>query len=315
MALLKRRYGGHLSKEAQGALSDQRAYPSFAAIRNPLTRPIARRVAESEWRATFDQIDFHYEMQDVVHGGVKCLSLRAGQLAENAPTIIYAHAGGFACGSPQANATAILPTCLYAGCETIAVEYTLAPEAVFPTQLIEIEAVYVALIAAGRNPRNIVIAGDSAGGALVVSSAYRWRRLSLPMPGGLVLMSPFLDAHAESDTYQALKGRDPLFIGNGPESCAQSFELYAGGADIRDPEISPLAGDPAGLPPTLIHVGTREVLLGDSARFAEKARLVGVDVSLRVFDGMFHLFHQHWRLAEAKTAHRDIADFVRRVAG
>lgn len=315
VALIKRRYGGHLSKEAQGALSDQRAYPSFAAIRNPLTRPIARRIAENEWRATFEQIDFHYEMRDVVHGGVKCVSLRAGEVKDGAPTIIYIHAGAFACGSVRANASAILPTCHYAGCETIAVEYSLAPEAVFPTQLIEIESVYKALIAAGRNPRSIVIAGDSAGGALIVSSAYRWRRLSAPMPGGIVLMSPLLDAQAESDTYQALKGRDPLFVANGPESCAQSFELYAGGADIRDPEISPMSGDPVGLPPTLIHVGTREVLLGDSARFAEKARLAGVDVSLRVFDGMFHLFHQHWRLAEAKTAHRDIADFVMRVAG
>mgnify|MGYP001164236053 CR=1 FL=1 len=314
MAFIKRRFGAHLSEAAKGTLADRRPYPSLAAVRNPLTRPIARRIAESDWLSTFDQIDYPYEMTADVIGGVPCQILRAGPVAETAPTIIYLHAGAFVCGSARVNATAILPACHLAGCEAIAVDYSLAPEAVYPTQLIEIETVYTTLLANGRKPENIFIAGDSAGGALALASLYRWRRLSLPAPAGLVLMSPILDAHAESDTYQALKGRDPLFAVNGAESCAKCFELYAGDADVSSLEISPIRGDPRGLPPTLIHVGTREILLGDSARFAEKARIAGVDVSLRVFDGMFHLFHQHWRLDEAKAAHQDIADFICRVA-
>ncbi|MEQ8935764.1 MAG: alpha/beta hydrolase fold domain-containing protein, partial [Amphiplicatus sp.] len=65
----------------------------------------------------------------------------------------------------------------------------------------------------------------------------------------------------------------------------------------------------------LIHVGSRDVLLGDSARLAERARRAGVDVSLRVFDGMFHLFHMHWTLEDARASFEDIANFIARVAG
>jgi acetyl esterase/lipase len=314
VALLKRKFGAHLSDAAKGTLAGRRPYPGLAAVRNPLTRPLARRIAESDWLATFDQLDFGYSFEDCSIGGVSCVAYRPEQTKANAPLILYIHAGGFVCGSARANATAVLPTCHLSGCNAIAVDYSLAPEFVFPTQLIEIETVYRTLISSGHSPDRIIVIGDSAGGALALSSLYRWRRLGLPMPAGLALLSPILDAHAESDTHLALKGRDPLFAANGAQNFAQCFRIYAGAGDCADPEVSPLAGDPSGLPPALLHVGTREVLLGDSARFSEKARQAGVDVSLRVFDGMFHLFHQHWRLAEARIAHQDIAEFIGKAA-
>ncbi len=310
MALLKCRFGAHLSDAAKKALADIRPYPSLSAIRNPLTRPIARRIAENDWRATFDQIDFDFGAHDRALGGAPCVIFRPHSAVAAAPVILYLHAGAFVAGSARANAAAVLPTCHLSGCEAVAVDYSLAPEATYPTQAEEIEAVYCALIAEGRRPESIVVIGDSAGGALALGSLYRWRRLGLPMPAGVVLLSPFLDAEAASDTHYSLRGRDPLFAAHGQESCHQCFRLYAGEHDVSDPEISPLNGDPAGLPPVLIHVGTREIMVGEAARFAEKARRAGVDTTLRVFDGMFHLFHQHWRLAEAKIAHQDIADFI-----
>lgn len=314
MALLRKRYGAHLNAVARATIADQRPYPPAAAIRNPLTRAIARRIAEADWMATRAQLDFTHELSPTRIGDVPCLSFKAGAVAASSPLILYLHAGGFVSGSSRANANAVLPTCHLAGCEAIGVDYSLAPEAVFPTQLMEIESVYRALLESGRSPGRIVLLGDSAGGALVVGSLYRWRRLGLPIPAGAVLLSPILDARAESDTHHTLRANDPLFVSAGREGCEGCFRLYAGNADLSDPEVSPMAGDPAGLPPLLIHVGTREVLLGDSARFAEKARRAGADVSLRVFDGMFHLFHQHWSLAETRAAHQDIAEFVTRTS-
>lgn len=314
MALLKRRYGAHLDGAARSALAARRPYPSGAALGNPLTRSIARRIADAEWQATCEQLDFDYALSDEKIGGVPCVRYRVGNNDAAAPTILYLHAGGFVSGSGRVNASAVLPTCRLARCEAIAVDYSLAPEARHPTQLDEIERVYRALISGGRAARDIVLLGDSAGGALAVSALYRWRRNGLPAPAGVVLLSPILDAFVESDTHHTLRSSDPLFVAAGKDACRGCFKLYAGEADFSDPEVSPLAGDPAGFPPTLIHVGTREVLLGDSARFAEKARRAGVDVRLRVFDGMFHLFHQHWSLAEAKAAHQDIADFIDTVA-
>lgn len=312
VALVRRKFGAHLDAAAKTTLASQRAYPSVAAMRNPLTRSIMRRVAEGDWLATLDQIDFHYSMENISIGGVPCVSYRAQGAKADAPLILYLHGGGFVCGSARVNASTVLPSCHLSGCEAIAVDYSLTPEAVYPTQLDEIEAVYRALLAGGRSADQIVVIGDSAGGALTLSSLYRWRAAGLSLPAGFVLLSPVLDSRAESDTHHTLRGRDPLFSGNSAENCTQCFQLYAGDADVNDPLISPLAGDPAGLPPALLHAGTREVLLGDSARFSEKARLAGVDVTLQVYDGMFHLFHQHWRLSQAKSAHRDIAEFIAR---
>lgn len=314
VALIRRRVGAHLSDAAKKALAERRPYSSVSAVSNPLTRGLARRLAEAEWLAAARDIDFDYAAEDRQIGGVPCVAFRPASFRAGSPLILYLHAGGFVCGSARANAAAVLPTAHLSGCEAIGVDYSLAPESKFPTQQEEIEKVYLALIASGGDPRKIVLVGDSAGGALALAALYRWRRRGAPTPAGLVLLSPFLDAHAASDTHFSVRGRDPLFGANGQENCARCFGLYAGDADIADPEISPLNGDPAGLAPTLIHVGTREILLGDSARFAEKARRAGVDVSLRVFDGMFHLFHQHWRLGEAKAAHQDISDFIARVA-
>ncbi len=313
MALLKRRFGAHLSNAARDALADCRPYPSLAAFRNPLTRPIARRIAESDWAATLNQIDFPYSMTDCVVGGVPCVSLRPEKINDPTALIIYLHAGALVCGSARANAAAVLPSCHLLGVEALAIDYSLAPEHRYPTQMVEIELVYRGALDNGCDPDKIMIVGDSSGGSLALASLYRWRRLGLKSPAGAMLQSPILDAEAASDTYESVKGRDPLFVATGRDSGVELFRLYAGGADVSDPEISPMAGDPSGLPPILLHVGTREILLGDSARFAEKARQAGVDVTLRVFDGMFHLFHQHWRLAEAKAAHDDIADFYRRV--
>lgn len=310
MISAKRRFGGHLSDAAKETLARQRAYPSLAAVRNPLTRALVRNLVEAEWRGALSQIDFPYSVEDRAIGGVRCAMLRPGALSRPGSLLIYLHAGGFVAGSAHANAAAVLPTCRLSACEAIAIDYSLAPEATYPAQINEIETVWRTMLAGGRDPKTIVIVGDSAGAALAVASLYRFREEGLPPPAGLVLLSPLLDAATSSDTYQTMRAVDPLHSGHDRESCENCFRLYAGGADVAHPEISPMNGDPTGFPPTLIHAGTREILLGDAARFAEKARRAGVDVSLRIFDGMFHLFHQHWRLAEAKAAHQDIANFI-----
>jgi acetyl esterase/lipase len=285
--------------------------PPFAA-RNPLTRSLGRRLWHADWSATLSEIDFPYSIEDDTVAGVACARYRAA--AASAPsiaTILYVHAGAFIAGSARINAATALPVCMLGPCDGIGVDYALAPEAAFPTQLDQIERVYLELQRAGRP---ILLLGDSAGGALVLSSLHRWRRKGFPLPAGAVLISPLTDARAASDTHCTLKDQDPFFGSAGAEGVPIVFDLYAGGCDIDDPEISPIASDFVGFPPLSVHVGSREVLLGDSARLVEKARRAGCDATLSVIDGMFHLFHMRWSLAEAKAVHTDIAAFVRRVA-
>lgn len=314
MAAQHRKFGAHLDDAAIRALENCRPYPGVSAVQNPLTRPLVRRVADADWRATLSQIDFPYEIAPTEIGGVPCARYRTSTTSSSAPVILYLHAGAFFAGSPEANAAGVLPACHLSGSEAVAVRYTLVPDAAFPTQLVEIDRVYRSLVDGGVAATRIVVVGDSAGGNLAAASVVRWRASGVALPAGIVIISAPLDGTASSDAYKLLQARDPLFGGNPEAGCRGLFSLYAGGVDVRNPQVSPMFADLAGFPPALIHVGTREVVLGDAARFAEKARAAGVDVTLRVFDGMFHLFQQHWRLKEARAAQKDVADFVRRVA-
>ena len=312
MALFAKKVGGHLAPSVREALQSCTRYPPVSVIANPVTREVARRVINAEWNALKLKLDFSFRAEDCVLGGIECIRYATESHAEDDRCILYLHGGAFVAGSARTNAATILPTCHLSGLQAIAVEYPLAPEHPFPLAHEAIEKAYKALIAAGTPPEKIIIVGDSAGGNLAITSVLRWRRLGLPAPAGMVLLSPLADGAGMSDTVFTLRNIDPLVSTNRPDLIRRLFRFYTREKNVRNPEISPVYADMSDLPPLLIHVGAREILLGDSARLAEKARTDGVDVSLRVFDGMFHLFHMNWSLPETKSAHGDIVDFIHR---
>lgn len=273
------------------------------------------QIAHAEWRATMKQIDFPYTLDDETIAGVSCVRYRTARTSASNPLILYLHAGALISGSPRINAAAALPLCELSGCEAVAVGYTLAPAAAYPAQVDEIERVYLALIEAGRPAGEIVLMGDSAGGSLALASVNRWRRKGLPAPAGVIAVSAILDFACRSDTHLTLARHDPLFGDTAVGGAATIAGLYAPGLALDDPRLSPVYDDYRGAPPMLVQAGSRDVLLGDSARVAEAARRSGADVTLQVFDGMFHLFHMHWSLDEARAAAADMAAFVARVAG
>lgn len=311
MAAPKAKFGAHLEERAQAVFRTLRIYPSAHVFANPLTRPIARATIAAEWRSRLEEIDFPYAMEDVPVAGVPCVRYRAGDAVGAAsPLLLYAHAGAFVAGGPRVNAAAILPACAAAGAEGLGVGYSLAPEATFPRQIDEIGRVFRALIEGGRPARSIVLVGDSAGGGLAVAAMNAWRREGLPAPAGVVLLSPLADCSGASDTHYSVVDADPIFGDMALTNLPVIARLYAPGRDTRDPGVSPVYDRYLGAPPLLIHAGSREVLLGDAARLAERAREDGADVRLRVHDGMFHLFHMHRRLDAARRVVADIARFV-----
>ncbi len=310
MALATRRLGRSLSKRARSRISSLRAYPTLDTWMNPLTRGLARRIASQEWLKTHDELDFVFRMSDIELGGVPCVHYETETTGRQDRIILYIHGGGLVSGSPRINASMVLPSCQLSGAEAIGVDYSLVPEARFPAQLDEIDAVYKALRRFHPN-KAVIVFGDSIGGGLALASLIRWRDAGEEMPAGAVLISPALDGTGASDTHNSVGGNDPLFRSNSERNCRRLFNFYAPDRKLTDPLISPIFARLDGLPPTLVHAGTREVLLGDSARFCERARRANIDITLRLFDGMFHLFHMHWGLREAKAAHADIASFIR----
>jgi len=309
MSLLAKRSGGAISDNAKKRLNALRSYPTLDSWRNPLTRGIARHFAHESWLNALQEIDFEYRLSDLEISEVPCLHYETRSTRHDHDLILYVHGGAFVAGSPRVNASMILPTCELSGIEAIGVDYSLLPEAHFPVALDQVDAVYRALLSENEN-RRIFVLGDSAGGCIVLSNLMRWRRENLKLPAGAVFISPAIDGAGASDTHITNDESDPLIKSQGGKGLRQLFEYYAPGMDLKDPRVSPIYGDFDGLPPLLVHAGTREVCLGDAARLSENARRRSVPVSLRVFDGMFHLFHMHWSLIEAKRAHEDIAAFL-----
>jgi acetyl esterase/lipase len=190
-------------------------------------------------------------------------------------------------------------------------DYRLAPENPFPAAIDDARSAYAWLLQSGMNPRQIAIAGDSAGGNLVFTSLLSIRQHGLPMPACAVPLSPWTDMECSGETFTTKADVDPMVH---KEFTSQLSGLYAPGVtNLRDPLLSPLYGDLNGFPPLLIQVGERETLLDDSRRIAERAKKAAVDVTLEIEPGQVHVYQIFAaRLDEGRAAIARIGKFIRR---
>jgi acetyl esterase/lipase len=194
-------------------------------------------------------------------------------------------------------------------------DYRLAPESPFPAAAEDALAAYHWMLE--NSPAGIgravqlFIAGDSAGGGLALATMMALRDAGDPMPSACVTMSAWTDLAVTGATLETRAAVDPIIPGN-PEAMRQMVSAYLGTADPRTPFASPLYGDFSGLPPLLMQVGDDEVLLDDTLRVAERARAAGVDVTLHVEPGAFHVYQ--WLAPDAPESHaalEQIGAFVR----
>ena len=151
----------------------------------------------------------------------------------------------------------------------------------------------------------MVVAGDSAGGGLTLASLARLRDRGTPAAAGVAL-SPWADLTCSGATFDRLADVDPLVT---PASLRAYARLYAGDTPLDDPGLSPLLGDLSNLPPVLIQVGGREILLDDSLRVAAAIEDAGGTVSLQRWDEAIHVF-QMFAAPESNDAVAAIVDFL-----
>ncbi len=211
--------------------------------------------------------------------------------ATTSRALLYFHGGGFFFGNLQSHRHLVSRLAVAAKVAAVSIDYRLAPEHPFPAALDDALAAYRWLLDQGFPPAGIVLAGDSAGGNLAAAAVLRIREEGLPMPGGLYLISPWLDLTQSGDSYVARASHDPILT---REAMNEAAQLYLGKVDGRQPWASPVSGDLSGFPPLMIQVGVDEVLLSESLAFAQKAALHGVGVRLHVWPEMIHdwpLFH------------------------
>ena len=199
----------------------------------------------------------------------------------------------------------------------LSLDYRLAPEHPYPAALEDsLQAIEWLKREKGIPPESVVAIGESAGAGLALAVSMRLRDGGTGSLKALVLMSPWADLTSQGDSYAARYHMDPMF-GRilplpGNERRTAVGKVYAGGHDLKDPYVSPVFGDYAGLPPMLIHVGEYEMLFDDAVTVYKKAVAAGVSAVLKVWPGMFHAFQlADAILPEARTSWREIGVFMR----
>ena len=201
--------------------------------------------------------------------------------------ILYFHGGGYASGSPDSVRDLTWRLSDAARCRLLVVDYRLAPEHPFPAAIEDAASAYRHLLSNGFAPASIAFAGDSAGGGLALGSLVKLRDDGAPMPAAACGFSPVTDLAITGRTITTNRDADPMVQA---DALPQTAAWYLGSTPATSPYASPLYADVRGLPPTLLHVGSTEVLLDDSRRLAENMRSAKVEVDLRIWPDMPHVF-------------------------
>jgi len=229
----------------------------------------------------------------------------------NDRTILYLHGGYYLIGSIQSHRNLAGNIAAAAQARALIIDYGLAPEHPFPAGLNDALTAYMWLLEQGVRADHIFLAGDSAGGGLVLATLLMLRDRGMPLPAGAICLSPATDMTRSGESWKTNIKKELVVI---PSIFTQVQPLYLGDVDPHTPYASPIFGDLHGLPPLLIQVGTNEVLLSDSTSFAKRARKDGVEVTLEVWPEMMHVFQLTASfLPEARQALVKIGEFVNSV--
>ena len=223
-------------------------------------------------------------------------------------TLLYIHGGAFVIGNPTDYRSLSGELGRATGVSTVSLDYRLAPEHPFPAAVDDCVAAYRALLEGGIKPADIVLAGDSAGGGLVIATLVAARDAGLPMPAGALTISPWVDLACTGSSMQSKIAADPSIT---REGLLANAELYLQGKPLTTPLASPLYADLRGLPPVFVQVGTAEVLLDDAIRLVGALGAADVPVHLSVWPNMPHVWHIFgFMLSEGRDALTEAGVFL-----
>ncbi|CAN5311192.1 alpha/beta hydrolase [soil metagenome] len=227
--------------------------------------------------------------------------------------LYYLHGGAYALCSLNTHRRMVALLAKEAGATAYAIEYRMAPEHIFPAALIDAVKGYEWLLGQGFKPEDIIIAGDSAGGGLSVSTMLKLREEGTPLPAAAVLLSPWADLEGSGESNKRPQRRDSVLHNEG---LTWHGKLYAGDNDLRNPFISPIYADCSHLPPMMIQVGQLELIYNDSTRMAENVSAAGVDVELVEWGHTFHVWQIYdFMLPEARQSIKEIGAYMRKHLG
>ncbi len=224
--------------------------------------------------------------------------------------ILFLHGGGYCLCSSDTHRELAAHISIESDTRVIFPNYRLAPENPYPAALEDSVMAYQWLLEKGFSPENIALAGDSAGGGLSIAAAVWLREKGIPLPSSITCISPWADLGMTGDSIKVNSGTDPMLNLPLLELMASN---YIGKDNPQNPFISPIYADLKGLPPILIHSGSDEILLDDSKRLAERAKSFETDVTLKIYEKMWHVWHLFMRvMPESRIAIQETGSFIKK---
>ncbi|MFC4058910.1 alpha/beta hydrolase [Planomonospora corallina] len=248
----------------------------------------------------------HVTVEEESIAGCEAEWVRAGQELDEDKALLYFHGGAYFVCSPATHRPITWRMSAAARRPVLAVDYRQGPVHTLAESLEDAVAAYLGLLERGYAPEDVVFAGDSAGGHLTLASLLALRDRGLPLPAAAVCLSPWADL---TDTPRRVnRFADPLLPAGRVDWLARR---WTSGLDARDPLVSPVLGDYAGLPPLMVITGSTEILRDEGRRVAGRARAAGVPVTYEEWRHMPHVFPLLADvLPEARQAFRHIARFL-----
>ncbi len=266
---------GRMPANSYPALDDLAGWHATVAARD---EAMAQIFAESASRVAAD-------VEKVVLDGVPTFVVTPSGVADDDPRVyLEIHGGALILGGGESCRLMGLMSAEKTGARTWAVDYRMPPDHPYPAPLDDCVAVYRALLR-DHEPDQIIVGGGSAGANLAAAVVLRARDEGLPLPAGVLLMTPELDLTESGDSFQTNLGVDTVLT----ESLMPVNLLYAGGHDLDDPYLSPIFGDfTKGFSPTFLSAGTRDLFLSNAPRMHRGLRSAGVASELHIIEAAPH---------------------------
>ena len=239
-------------------------------------------------------------------GGMPAAWTRPERGHDKRHIILYCHGGGYTSGNLGYSRILASKLANVTGWQVLSFEYRLAPEHPYPAAVEDAVKAWDYLMYQGYGARDVMVAGDSAGGNMALVLCHRLRAAGRRLPGRLILMSPWTDMTASGKSYAERADIDPTISLDYIKAVRSA---YARDADLSSPLLSPLFGDFTGFPPTLIQVGSNEILLSDSIRLRDRMLAARVPCQLEVWNDVWHVF-QMFPIKKANQAMESIGRFL-----
>ena len=224
---------------------------------------------------------------------------------------VHTHGGAFVFNRGWAGVAEAMLIAHSVGIPVLSIDYRMPPEHPFPAAIADVVAVWNELLKKHQASK-MAIGGTSAGGNLSIASVLKFKESKLPLPAAVMASTPWSDLSKTDDSYFTNEGIDRLLV-TYDGLLAAAAKAYANGTDLKAPLVSPVYGDFAGFPPTLLFTGTRDLFLSSTVRAHRAMRAAGVPAELNVFEAMSH---GDWIASpdfpESKTFTSELAAFLKR---